>query len=557
MNPDVQVLVVGAGPTGLTMANELARLGVRCRLIDKAPQPSPFSKALGVQARTLEYFERIGIADAAVAGGRRLHGINVFSGGRRIVHLNFDQIASRYNFVLVLPQSETERLLGEHLGPLGLAAERGVELVSLRQEPDGVEAVLRRPGTEERLRVPWLIGCDGAHSAARHLLGIPFEGKAFEEAFSLADLRLESDAPDDEITVYLSHGNIVGLFPMPGAQRCRIVIEHPVQQSADSEPTLAEFQEALEACGLRGARLSDPVWTARFRISQRRVARYRQGRVFLAGDAAHIHSPVGGQGMNTGIQDACNLAWKLALVEAGRGRPDLLDSYQQERQTLGKKLLRATEAMTRLILWRHPVAVAVRDRVASLLTSLDSVQDMIRGAVSELAVNYRNSPIVHDHTEQSAAGRVAGWFHAGAGPRAGDRALDGPAERLGDGGPVRLFELMPGTRHTLLWFAGRRTGPDDARRRREALGAVADEYGDLIDPYVVVLAPAESPSESEHAPVLLDAGGALHRAYGADGEVLFLIRPDGYIGFRCQPAAAGPLESYLGSVFLPAACVRV
>jgi 2-polyprenyl-6-methoxyphenol hydroxylase-like FAD-dependent oxidoreductase len=554
MNSDMQVLIVGAGPTGLMMAGELARRGVRCRLIDKAPRPSPFSKALAVQARTLELLERIGLADRAVASGRKIHGLSGHSDGKRIIHISLDPIESRYNYVLSIPQSETERLLGEHLAGLGITAEREVELVGLTQGRDAVEAVLRRPDRDavELFHVPWVIGCDGPHSAVRRELGIPFEGRAFDETFSLADVRLEGDVPDDEVTLYLCHGDLVGLIPMPGARRFRVVIEHHTGTAPQGEePALAEFQRMIDVCGPRGgARLSDPIWTSRFRISQRRVATYRQGRVFLAGDAAHIHSPVGGQGMNTGIQDACNLAWKLALVLYGRGRPELLDSYQQERQPLGKALLRVTGTSSRVLLWRHPVAEAVRDLLAPVLTSFNLVQDRIRGALSETAVRYRESPIVREYRGPRGTGLLPGWLHAGAGLRAGDRAVDGALRRARDGAEVRLFELMPGTRHTLVLFAGRRLGADAARRRREILSVLAEGYDDLIEPYVVLPVPE---ADGGGVPELFDAGGALHRPYGADDETLYVIRPDGYIGFRSQPAAAEPLRSYLQAYLLPAA----
>jgi 2-polyprenyl-6-methoxyphenol hydroxylase-like FAD-dependent oxidoreductase len=355
------ILVVGAGPTGLMTAGELARLGVPCRVIDKAAAPSQTSKALAVQARTLEYFERIGLADAAAAAGRKVHGANVFSGGRRIVHLTFDDISSRYPFALIFPQSGTERLLTDHLSHLGVEVERNAELVSLAQGAEGVEAVVRRTdrGTEERVRAPWLIGCDGAHSAARHLLGVPFSGRAFEEAFSLADVRLESDLPADEVTIYLCKGDILGFFPMAAPGQFRAVIAHGRGTAPPGAPTLDEFQRAIDAFGPRGARVSDPAWTSRFRISQRQVAAYRRGRSFLVGDAAHIHSPLGGQGMNTGIQDACNLAWKLALVSGGRARDGLLDSYHAA-------LLRVTGALSRVVLWRNPAAAGARDAAAAL-----------------------------------------------------------------------------------------------------------------------------------------------------------------------------------------------
>jgi hypothetical protein len=337
---------------------------------------------------------------------------------------------------------------------------------------------------------------------------------------------------------------------MTESGRFRIVAEHRGESAPGGEPTVEEFQRLIDAHGPKGARVSDPVWMSRFRISQRQAAEYRRGDVFLLGDAAHIHSPAGGQGMNTGIQDACNLAWKLALVASGRGRPELLDSYQAERHPLGEMLLSATGRFTQVMMWRNPVAEAVRDRVLSLLASFDAVQDRVRGALAELAVNYRSSPIVHEDKSRGLGGMLAGWLHADAGPRAGDRSPDGPAVRAAGGAPVRLFDLMQGTRHTLLLFCGVRLGQDDMRRRAEVIQTATQAYPGLIDAVVVVPGSAAPSAEAAGAPVLLDPDGALHRAYAAEEETLLLVRPDGHVGYRSRPADAAKLRDYLGRIFV-------
>ncbi len=396
-------------------------------------------------------------------------------------------------------------------------------------------------GAEERRRVRWLIGCDGPHSTVRHLLGVPFAGRAFEEAWSLADLHVESSLPDDEASVFLHRGDILAFFPMKGEKQFRLVIQRRDVADPSPEPTVAEFQQAIDDYGPKDTHVSDPIWMSRFHISQRQAADYRRGDVFLAGDASHIHSPVGGQGMNTGIQDACNLAWKLALVAAGRGRPELLDSYQAERHSVGEKLLAATTGFTRVVLWRNPVAEAVRDRAASILTSFDAVQDRIRMAGSELGVNYRGSPIIREDHAASLGGMWEGWLHGG--PRAGDRAPDGAALRAADRAPVRLFELFASARHTLLLFGGPRGG--DEGRRAEVVRAAQTQSGGRIDCWVVG---PDAPAPAAGA--LVDPDGSLHRAYGAADETLFLVRPDGYIGYRARPADAAKLRDYLRRIFI-------
>lgn len=543
------LLVVGAGPTGLTMAAELARHGLRPRIIDKSPQPSQTSRALGVQARTLELFERLGIAEKALAEGRKIHGINVYSQRQRIVHLNFDQIESRFNFVLVLPQSATERLLAERLESLGVTVERNVELVGFRQQAGAVEATVRRldDGREENIGARWLIGCDGAHSVVRHTLGVPFQGHAFEESFSLADVRLEGNLPDDEISVFLSSGDIVALFPMPGERRFRVVIERHQGPPVEGQPELAEFQQALDDHSTAAARLSDPVWMSHFRISQRQVEHYRRGRVFLAGDAAHIHSPIGGQGMNTGIQDAANLAWKLALVHARQANEKLLDTYDAERRPVGRRLLQATGAMSQVLLLRHPVADKLRAWTASLMTSLDVVQGKLRNSVSELGIHYRSSPIVAEHRGGDWRSTLASWWDSG--PRAGDRAPDAAGLRSAEGKELQLFGLLSGTRHVLLLLASGEGDQPAARVGQQRLASVSERYRAVLDRYTVLPPDGQTIVATHDSSVIVDARGELQRAYGARNEVLLLLRPDGYIAYRSEPADPEKLEAYLATIF--------
>lgn len=541
-------LVVGAGPTGLTMALELARFGLRPRIIDKAAEPAQTSRALGVHARTLEYFDRIGIADRALAEGHKAHGVNVYSQRQRIVHLNFDQIESRFNFVLVLPQSATEKLLADKLAGLGIHVERNIELAGFHQQATDVEVSLRHTdGRDESLRVPWLLGCDGSHSQVRHVLNMPFHGRAFEETFSLADVRLEANLPNDELSIFLSSGDIVALFPMPGERRFRVVLERHQGPPVAGEPRLEEFQRALDDHSPVAARLSDPVWMSHFRISQRQVERYRRGRVFLAGDAAHIHSPVGGQGMNTGIQDAVNLAWKLALVHTGRADEKLVESYDEERRPVGRRLLLATGAISQAILFRHPVADKLRDWTASLLTSLDAVRDKIRSSLSELGIHYRSSPIVAEHRPTDLRSTLASLWDAA--PHAGDRAPDADGLRTADGKELRLFDLFSSTRHVLLLFAAPAGDEKAARARQQRLVQIVEHYHDVLERYTVLPPDGKAAAATHDSSTILDTAGDLRRIYAVRDEVLILVRPDGYLAYRGEPAQPEKLEAYLARLF--------
>src|SRR5712691_9803255 len=272
----------------------------------------------------------MGLADRYVASGHRLHGLSLHHRLEQIARIDFSSLASPFPFALGLPQSETERLLSEHLGTFGITVERGVELTSFTQTSDTVRAVLRHAdGHEETVETPWIIGCDGAHSTTRHTLGMDFEGAPYDESFILADVQLESGLPRDRVHLFLGDNGVLGIIPF-AENRWRIVANIPPESRDQSLPevTLGEVQTLLDRRGPPDDRANDPSWMSRFHISHRKVRQFRQLRVFLAGDAAHIHSPAGGQGMNTGMQDAFNLAWKLALTHGGHAVGDiLLDSY--------------------------------------------------------------------------------------------------------------------------------------------------------------------------------------------------------------------------------------
>jgi hypothetical protein len=297
------------------------------------------------------------------------------------------------------------------------------------------------------------------------------------------------------------------------------------------------------------AAVSDPKWLSPFRVSFRMAPHYRQGRAFLAGDAVHIHSPAGGQGMNTCIQDAYNLAWKLALVQAGRAPESLLDSYEAERQPVARGVLEMTELDSRLVTWRAPIERALLARLALVLAQVEVIQQRFLTRLSELPINYRQSPIVAEH-----ACNLLGRLGFTAGPRAGDRAPDAQSLQRPDGGTVRLFDLLRGTRHTLLLFAGREPQPAAWPRLAALAARVGERYGDQINTYLVVAGDAPPPDLAAGQSVVRDPQLNLHHRYGADGERLYLVRPDGYAGFRSQPADEASLFAYLGRMFVaPAA----
>ncbi len=484
-----EVLVVGAGPVGLTMAAELARYGVSVRIVDQAAARTDKSKALVLWSRTLELLDRMGCGASFVQAGRKVREADIISGGATIARVNFDGLKTPHPYALMLPQSETERLMEQHLNALGVEVERRVELIRFVADEDAVTAFLRLPdGSEETVDVDWMIGCDGAHSIVRHGLGMEFEGDTMLSHFILADLHLAGGPPLDEIKTYWHEAGPLVIFPI-GPGRYRVVADagEPKAGEHTPDPTLEEVQSLLDQRGPAGVKASDPVWLSGFTINERKVADYRAGRVFLTGDAAHVHSPAGGQGMNTGMQDAINLAWKLALVCRGVASPEpLLGSYSAERSEVGREVLANAGRLTTLALMRGAVAQSIRNHLARLLFGLSPVMRAVTNQMSELSIGYAGSPLT----------RAEGHGHSG--PGAGARA------------PVSA--------------AGHHVG--SGRQPRFMLFAVADEGSEALIARRGDLLEAETRAPFAH-----------------DG--IWLVRPDGYVAMTARRGEWDRVGAYL------------
>ncbi|MGA2053334.1 MAG: FAD-dependent monooxygenase, partial [Opitutales bacterium] len=347
-------LIAGAGPVGLTLALELQRFGLKCRIIDQNAQPTDKSKALVLWPRSLELLERAGIAGEFVAAGMWAKGARMFGDGRPLAHITIYREDSAYHTALMIAQNETERILNLNLERRGLPVERSVALVKSVADPDSVTSTLRHAdGREEIVTSKWLGGCEGSHSTGRKQLGIEFAGEFEPNDWILADTEVDGSISFDEISAFWHSDGVAIFFPIaPG--RCRVIADMGKAPGTDkpADPTLEQVQALVDhRTGIK-LRLHDPIWLSGFRIHERKVSQYGRGRAFLCGDAAHIHSPAGGQGMNTGMQDAFNLAWKLALVHHGRARPSLLDSYSHERDAVGEMVLRNAGNFTRLAMIR-------------------------------------------------------------------------------------------------------------------------------------------------------------------------------------------------------------
>jgi 2-polyprenyl-6-methoxyphenol hydroxylase-like FAD-dependent oxidoreductase len=541
--PVLPVLVVGAGPTGLTVANELARHGVPPRVIDRAPVPSTTSRALVVQPRTLEIFDDIGVIDQVVAAGDSASGLTITFATKR-VELDFaGQLTGPQNYTgypepRTLSQHDTERILTELLSKQGVEVERGRALTDLTQDGETVIVSLRGDdGSVETVRCRWVIGCDGAHSAVRKATGIPFAGSTYRDEFIMADAELDWQLPHGGLYGFPSPAGIFAAFSMPGENRYRIFGNFPPGPDGPSaeysEPSHEEFQAMVDERVPFPAKVVKEHWVTRYRVHSRTVPRYRDGRVFLVGDAAHVHSPAGAQGMNTGIQDAYNLAWKLALVERGVADQSLLDTYQAERHPIGVQLLKTTDRLFSVFGGQSTLARLARGRVAPVLAGRVLTREWIRrrfvGLLAQLRLRYPDSPL------NAEDGPPTGWRHA---PAPGDRARE--ADVLIDGRQARLHEVFRGTHHTVLLF----TGLDDDARPAIELCRIAEQLEQTY-PGMVKARVVSAERFADHPAALGDPTRSAHRQYGVASASAFVVRPDKYIGYRGRPVDADRLSADL------------
>jgi len=512
---DTDVLIVGAGPTGLMLANQLARRGVGALIIDRHAGPSLQTRALGVQARTLEIYAQLGIVDRALELGKKATGANMWAQGRKTARVPLGEAgrsATPYPFILILGQDDNEWIMGDKLRDLGGSVQWNTELVDLAQDGSGVTATVKLPdGTKKELRAAWVAGCDGAHSSVRELTGITFPGAPYEHVFFVADTEVTGSMVPDEVNVYLWREGFHLLFPMRGKDHWRIVGIFPPNLRNRRDVTFEDVIPSLRNEAGTSLSFKACTWFSTYRIHHRGAARFRDRRCFLLGDAAHIHSPVGAQGMNTGLQDAYNLAWKLALVVKNQANVALLDSYEEERIPIARRLLNTTDRAFRLAVSDSWFAGLFRTkvlaRIAAFAMSLDRIQKAAFRIVSQTGIHYHNGSL-----SKSLDGLPDGA------PRAGDRF---PWLRLTfrTGGHVEgVFEKLDDTRLNLV-VVGQPTLPDGEL-----------EVGDLLHTHVI---PDDPINRVE-----------LARA-GIPRPSFFLVRPDGHVGVCGRRIEANVVKRYL------------
>jgi 2-polyprenyl-6-methoxyphenol hydroxylase-like FAD-dependent oxidoreductase len=415
---DTDVLVAGAGPTGLVLALWLRRMGVRVRIIDKTAEPGTTSRALAVQARTLELYSQIGLADALVERGRKIAAVNLWVSGKKVAHLVFGDMGaglSPFPYALVFPQDEHERLLIDRLTQAGVEVERTTELLGFEDTGDGIRARLKRSdGAAEEVQeceAAYIAGCDGAHSCVRETLKIGFPGGRYDHVFYVADVAAKGSAMNGEVHVGLDTNDFLAVFPLKSEGHARLVgtvrETEPRRENLSWQENLSWNDVSKRVIHWMSIDVERVNWFSSYNVHHRVADHFHKGRAFLLGDAAHIHSPVGGQGMNTGIGDAVNLAWKLAAVLKGRADPSLLDSYEPERITFARRLVATTDRAFTGVTSPGAIARRVRMQIVPLLLPLlvgfKAVRRLMFRTVSQTAVNYRDSSL-----SEGRAGAVHG-----------------------------------------------------------------------------------------------------------------------------------------------------
>ena len=494
------VLIVGAGPTGLMLANQLGRRGIRTTIIDRHSGPAQQTRAMAVQARTMEIYAKLGIAQRALELGAPGNGANIWANGRLKARVPLEEMGtnlSPFPFVLMLGQDDNERIMGDHLRHWDIAVQWNTELIALEQHASHVTVTIKDPnGSTRTMDVAYVAGCDGSRSAVRELNGIGFPGAPYEHSFFVADTEAIGPMVPNELNVMLWRKGFHLYFPMRGANRWRVIGILPQHLETKTDVTFDDLIPSLREVGGAALRFTSCLWFSIYRIHHRRTERFRDRRCFLLGDAAHVHSPMGGQGMNTGLQDAYNLAWKLALVVSGRADEALLDSYEAERLPVADRLLSTTDRLFRFVVSDSWIGGVFRTRVMPNAVAVAMKRERVRKAafrtISQIGIRYRESPL--SRTLSGVAEDA---------PHAGDRF---PWLRLAFQGGARtddLFQRLDDTRFNLLAIG--QPAPS-----AERLG-----LDDLLQVHVV-------PLEGENATALA--------AVSIAAPAFYLLRPDGHVG---------------------------
>src|SRR5215467_3036528 len=528
------VLIVGAGPVGLTLSNDLAARGVDFQIIDQLAQPTSNSRAHGLQSRTLECLDVLDLAKPILDAAQRPQPpLMIMSGDKTVARLDFSGfLHAPFPYQLVIWQQRIERALAAELEKRGHRVQRGVRLVSFEMDENGVTTLSEAGDGKRSIRARWIAGCDGGHSTVREMLGLKMQGSTMPGGLWLGEFDLDWQRSRDTMYEWWHKDGMVVAIYVDFNEKWHVFVESIDAERA--EPDLEELQAIFrQRTGEHNAVLSNPLWRGKLVVNQRMPDHFVVGRAVLAGDAAHVHSAAGGQGMNTGIQDALNLSWKLALAVAGAAAPGLLETYESERLPNARKVLRAAQTYHRLELPHGVFGRWAGGLVVKAIQSIRPFGAAALGRIGMLDVNYETSVL----SQQDATEGLA----------AGQRVPDVPC-RL-DGKATHLFEVIRGTKAHLFLFAGK----TPTNETLEALKRI-DASMRPIQQHLRVLYVFASEAQIRNcgipdANIITDGGGHLQQALGwHDAETMY-VRPDGYIGLRANGAAEATLFAYLAQIY--------
>lgn len=527
MANQLPVLIVGAGPTGLMMGCELARRKIPFRIIDKKQERTLSSNATWIQTRTLEIFAQMGILNRFISVGHSCEAINLYIKGKLLTKLSLEYIDSIYRYILMLPQSETEKILAEYLTELNCRVERGIELIDIKLTHTNALATLQHAdGHTETITSDWLIACDGANSFIRDKCGLRFPGEDLSEQFVVADATIDfSHMPKDEIQLFFDSGTVLAAFPL-GAAKYRIAanLHLPYPRTLFTE---REVIEIVQERAHGNYYVSKVNWISPFWIHGKVIEKMRHGCVFLAGDAAHIHSPAGGQGMNTGLQDAYNLAWKLALVIQKKSKPSLLESYHAERYPVVQEVVMQNEEFTKMALLSKDFLKTLQKFSKNLAQHGQAFAKQIGDHITQLDIKYQHSPIISYNSESKTSSIV------------GQHAPDIASNQS------TLYQYFNNTQHNVLLFTGKKLEQKTIAELTKIRQWLHQHYSDLIKVHIVTIEQLEMYGE-----IIWDVEGLIHQHYHADKPTVCIIRPDTYIAAHAESLSLEFIEQFLSRYLL-------
>ena len=521
-----RILIVGAGPTGMIMAGQLARLDVPVRLIDRLDDPVTTSRAFTIHARTLELLGTMGLAETFLSKSLKTLSMDYHfpqKAADDVPKLDFSELDSTFPFCLTIDQADTEAILREHIQGLGVEVEWGTRLTDFAETPSGVEVTLEAGGRSETAEVDWLVGCDGFYSTVRKQLELPFDGSDYEGTMRMMDVPVEGlDVAEDAIHYYIAKDHMLLVNKLPG-ENFRVLIsdKNDVAEQVSADAARAEMQGVVNKHFGDKVTLGQPVWNTAFRLARRQVNSYRRGRVFLAGDAAHVNSPAGGQGMNVAMQDAFNLGWKLGMVVRGEGKETLLESYEAERAPVAQQMLEGTNYI-------HSIIMAHGKGMQERLERMQA-DDWNKRAVSQIA------GISYTYAERGAELTDLEGVRLQVGDRAPDAHL----------GEKRIYDLVAPTGYTLFYLLN----SDAAAQQAQATSAhLAERFKTSFTPWFIT--PPALSLETQNGAHVTDPEPFRQRYESLDADHVYVIRPDCHIDYKGPAQDAAALEAHLERVLV-------